>query len=185
MILYINSCVRKESRTDFLARRLLSRLGEYEEIKLQSESLKPLSEEKLSRRTELIAKHDYSDEMFSFAKQFAAADKIVISAPFWDLSFPSSLKIYFENIYVTGLVSKYGENGMPVGLCKAKKLYYVTTAGGPYVPSFSFDYVRDMAKICFGIESVELISAENLDIYGADTDEIIRKAAEKIENMLL
>lgn len=185
MFLYINSCVRRESRTDFLARRLLARLGEFEEIRLENEKLKPLSEEKLSHRTELIARGDYSDEMFSLARQFASADIIVISAPFWDLSFPSALKVYFENIYVTGLVSRYSENGVPVGLCKAQKLYYVTTAGGQYIPTFSFDYVRDMAKICFGIPSVELISAENLDIYGADVDDIISKTAEKIDNMPL
>ena len=50
-------------------------------------------------------------------------DIIVIGAPFWDLSFPAILKIFIENIYVTGLVTKFGENGKPVGLCKAKKLY--------------------------------------------------------------
>lgn len=185
MVLYINSCVRKASRTDFLARKLLARLGEYEEIKLSDENLKPLSEEKLQRRTELISKGNYSDEMFRYAKQFASADTIVISAPFWDLSFPSALKVYFENIYVIGVVSEYNESGFPVGLCKAKKLYYVTTAGGPYIPAFGFDYVRDMSKICFGIDSVELISAENLDIIGADADEIIGKAAAEIEKIQL
>lgn len=49
-----------------------------------------------------------------------------------DLSFPARLKIYLENIYVTGIVSKYDENGRPRGLCRAERLYYVTTAGGPF-----------------------------------------------------
>ena len=41
------------------------------------------------------------------------ADTIVIAAPFWDFSFPAALKIYIENIYVTGIVSRYGSDGRP------------------------------------------------------------------------
>ena len=56
--------------------------------------------------------------MFCYARQFAAADRIVIAAPLWDLSFPAQLKVYLENIYVTGIVTKYSEAGEPVGLCR-------------------------------------------------------------------
>ena len=49
--------------------------------------------------------------MFRYARQFAAADKIVIAAPLWDLSFPAQLKVYLENIYVTGIVTKYSDAG--------------------------------------------------------------------------
>ena len=38
-------------------------------------------------------------------RTIANADKIVIAAPFWDMSFPSLLKVYIENIYTIGIVS--------------------------------------------------------------------------------
>lgn len=179
-ILYVNACVRTGSRTDRLARALLQRVGEYMEINVAKTPYPPLSEERLARRSELIEKGDYSDPMFAAAKQFAAADIIVIAAPYWDLSFPSALKNYIENIYVTGIVSRYDDNGRPVGLCSAEKLYYVTTAGGPYDPTYSFGYIRDMAENFFGIKESELIFAEMLDIVGNDPEMILEEAIKSI-----
>ena len=180
MILYINACMRMESRTDRIAKALLQKLGgDYVEIKLSGAFL-PLTEETLARRTALIEAGDYSDPMFDAAKQFAAADEIVVAAPFWDYSFPADLKVYFENIYVTGLVSRYGPDGMPVGLCSAKMLYYVTTAGGPYVPTFSYDWVKARAQLAFGIPETELIAAEMLDVDGFDAEQIVADAIAKL-----
>lgn len=161
MILYINSCVRSSSRTVRLARAFLKRLGEeYIELFLPELDLQPLSEQALIKRTALIERGDYSDLMFRYAKQFAAAERIVIAAPFWDGSFPAVLKLYLENIYVTGIVSRYGSDGIPIGMCKANELIYVTTAGGPYTRDYSFNYIKALATNCFGIEAVRLIMAE-------------------------
>ncbi len=179
-VLYVNACVREESRTDRLAKALLCKLGEYSEVFLENANIKPLNKERLNRRTALIEKGDYSDEMFLLAKQFADAEIIVISAPYWDNSFPSLLKIYIENIYVVGIVSEYGEGGISHGLCKAEKLYYVTTAGGPYEPDYSFGYIKSLAVNSFGIKDVELVFAENLDIEGNDAEEILKCSCERI-----
>ena len=173
MTLFINCCPRDSSRTERLARKLLEKLGEYDEVNPEKEGLVPMSKERLNYRTELLQKGDLSDDIFKYAKQFAAADTIVIAAPFWDLSFPSVLKIYIENIYVTGIVSKYNSDGTPKGLCKAKKLYYVTTAGGPYDGRFSFDYLKELAESFFGIGETVLIKAEMLDIIGNDAEKIL------------
>lgn len=173
--------MRTDSRTDRLARFLLSKLGEYKEIRLTEENILPLSEERLNKRSAYIEKGDYSDDMFRYAKDFSSADIIVIAAPYWDLSFPSVLKVYFENIYVTGLVSRYGEDGRPQGLCKAQKLYYVTTAGGPYNPDFSYGYIRDLAQNYLGIGETELISAEMLDIAGNNPEKIMTEAMNCID----
>ncbi len=182
MVLYVNACVRKESRTERLAKALLKRLGsEYEEVKLAGEKLQPLSEEMLDRRTELIERREYSDPMFRLARQFQKADEIVIAAPYWDLSFPAILKLYLENVYVTGLVSAYTESGEPHGLCRAGKLWYVTTAGGPYVPDFSYAYIRTMARDYFGIPETELIAAEMLDVQGYDAAGIVENKIREIE----
>ena len=181
MILYVNACVRRESRTDRIARALLAKLGgEVEEVRLAEEKPEPLSEERLGRRTRLIEKGDYSDPMFRLAKQFRAAEAIVIAAPYWDLSFPAVLKAYLENIYVTGLVSEYGPDGMPRGLCRGRKLYYVTTAGGPFFPEYSYDYVRALAVNCFGIPETELIKAEMLDVEGFDAEELVRQTIRQL-----
>ena len=182
MILYINACVRGESRTARIAETLLHKLGgEYEEVRLSEQVPEPLSEARLQRRTALIQRGDYSDPMFDLARQFQRAEIVVVAAPYWDLSFPAVLKLYFENIYVTGLVSEYGPDGMPRGLCRGRKLYYVTTAGGPYVPDFSYNYVRTLAVTCFGIPETELIAAEMLDVDGMDAEKLVEKAIEDLQ----
>ena len=181
MTLYINCCVRKDSRTDRLAKAVLQKLGGgYTELKLYEENLRPLDLETLNKRTALVEQGDRSDKMFDCAKQFAAADTIVIGAPYWDLSFPAPLKIYIENIYVTGIVSEYDENGMPRGLCKADRLYYVTTAGGPYDPAYSYGYIESLCKSFFGIPNTHLIKAEMLDIIGNDPEKILNGEIDKV-----
>lgn len=175
MTLYINCCPRSNSRTMWLAEKLLNKLGRYEEVNLEKENLSPLNRERLEYRTELIAKNDFSDPIFKYAKQFAAADTIVIAAPYWDLSFPSKLKIYIENIYVTGIVSRYSEEGKPQGMCKAKTLYYVTTAGGPYDGRYSFEYIKDLAENFLGIDKAVLIKAEMLDVRKNDAEKILEE----------
>lgn len=185
MTLYINSCVRADSRTDRLAKALLAELGEaYTEMKLETEPLEPLNERTLALRTEKLEKGELTHPMFRYARQFAAADTIVISAPFWDFGFPAKLKTYLEQVYVTGIVSRYGEDGMPVGLCRAKKLWYVATAGGPFYPQYSYHYLRDLAKMAFGIPEAELLCAEGLDIVGNDPEAILRSAIDGIPAIL-
>jgi len=185
MILYINACVRSESRTDKIARALLEKLGEYEEVSLPKVGLTPLDEETLQRRTEYISAHDYGDDMFDLAKQFAGADIIVISAPHWDLSFPALLKLYIENIYVTGLVSRYDESGEPLGLCKAEKLYYVTTAGGQLTEEYGYGYIRDLMIKYMGVKDTVLIKAEMLDVEGFDSERIVCDTIRNIADMEL
>ena len=108
MILYVNCCVRSDSRTDRIARALLDKMGEYTELFLPAEDIRPLDEKLLAKRDELISAGSFDDPMLRFAVQFAEADKIVIAAPFWDGSFPSLLKVYIENIYAVGIVTRYG-----------------------------------------------------------------------------
>ena len=119
--------------------------------------------------------------MFNLARQFSEADKIVIAAPFWDLSFPASLKQYFEQINVTGITFYYTDEGIPKGLCSATDLYYVTTAGGNYFPEeYGFGYVKSLAQGFYGIQNVRLIRALGLDIAGADTERIVQDTINSI-----
>ena len=94
-ILFVNACVRENSRTLDIAKIVLEKLNNaYTEVNLQKTDLKPLNRESLDIREKLILQDDFSDTMFSLAKDFAAADEIVIAAPYWDLAFPALLKIY-------------------------------------------------------------------------------------------
>ena len=178
MILLINACVRKASRTKLLADRFLSeKVQSVTEINLADIKYPKVDEEFLIKRDSLITEGDFDDPMFALAKQFAGADEIVIAAPFWDLSFPSSLKQYFEQINVVGVTFRYTPEGIPQGLCKAKKLTYITTAGGDFFPEeFGFGYSKALAENFYGIPDVRLIKATGLDIDGADTEKILDSA---------
>ena len=177
MILFVDACVRKDSRTKRLAEALLEKLGEnVARVSLEDISFCVTDETYLKKRDDLIAKGAFEDDMFALARQFAGADAIVIAAPYWDLSFPAMLKQYIEAINVLGITFEYTPEGFPKGLCKANKLYYVMTAGGNYVPEeFGFGYIKALAQNFYGIEDVELIKATGLDIIEADSETIINE----------
>ena len=184
-ILYIDATVRSNSRTAILAEYLLKNLsGEISRVKLCDMSFPVVDETFLAMRDKACNTRDFSSDIFAPAKQFAEADVIVIAAPFWDLSFPSTLKQYFEQINVVGLTFAYSEDGRPIGLCKAKKLFYVTTAGGKILgDEYGYGYVKALAQNFYGINDVQLIKAEGLDINGADTEKIIRRAENDIDRL--
>ena len=178
MILFINACVRRESRTKKLAKGFLSTLNEsYTEVRHEDIDFPVVDEAFLSRRDRLIHEGRFDDPTFALARQFAEADEIVIAAPFWDLSFPASLKQYFEQINVIGVTFRYTQEGIPEGLCKAKRLTFITTAGGNYFPEeYGFGYVKALAHNFYAIQDVRLLKAVGLDIVGAKPEEILRKA---------
>ena len=182
MVLFVNACVRKQSRTKRLAEILLTRLsGEVEEVRLSELSFPLVDEAFLQERDRLIAAGDFDDPLFDLARQFARADQIVIAAPYWDLSFPAAFKQYIEQINALGVTFKYTPDGYPQGLCRASKLYYVTTAGGMFVPEeYGFGYVKALAQEFYGIRDVELIQAVGLDIDGADAEGIMQQVIRSI-----
>ena len=183
-ILIINACPREGSRTLELARYLLDKTdGSVEELTIFEENLLPLNGKTLALRDKMTANQNFDHPIFKYARQFAKADTIVLAAPFWDLSFPSALKIWLEYVMAKEITFRYTEEGFPCGLCKAKKLFYISTAGGPVLPAhMGFSYVDGLAKSYFGIPETVLFSAENLDVVGADTAAILSKAKEEIDN---
>lgn len=184
-ILFINACVRTESRTRQLTEKLLLKLNRpYEEVRLHEIAFPVADEDFLNMRDRLIAERDFENPLFDLARQFSESEIIVIAAPYWDLSFPAALKQYFEQINVVGITFKYTEDGIPVGLCKARRLYYVTTAGGSYVPEeFGFGYIKALSQGFYGIQEVRKIEAARLDLVGADVSAIIRAAESTIDSI--
>jgi len=180
-ILFVNGCVRPDSRTLELARAVLDQLkGTVQEVCLCEDGPLPLDWEGLCLRDELLASEKYDHPMLQWAKEFAQADEVVVAAPYWDLMFPAMVRSYFEAITVSGLTFAYGEDGVPRGLCRAKRLIYVTTAGGPIIRNFGFDYVDALACTFYGIPDTECIQAEGLDIWGANVAAIMEEAKRKI-----
>lgn len=178
--LFVNTCVRKDSRTLSLAKYILDKLNaEYTEVNLEKIDLHPLDGKSLEKRESFVMQGDFSDNMFNLAKEFSAADIIIIAAPYWDLAFPSLLKIYLEHVMVCGITFEY-KKGTPYSLCNAKRLIYVTTAGGKIYRNYGFEYVKALAETFFNIPEVLCFKAEELDVRGADVKKIITKAKGEI-----
>ena len=151
------------------------------EIRVWELDLPKVDEDFINWRNDCCAKRDFSDSIFDPAKGLAAADTVVIAAPYYDLSFPSMLKQYIEQLCVVGLTFFYNEQNMPQTLCKAKKLYYVTTAGGPITNDvYGYGYVKEVAQTFFGIQEFHQVKAEMLDIIGYDAEAIIAETIRKL-----
>ena len=175
-ILFINACVRENSRTLVLAQKILSDMsGEVIEVNLNQENIVPLNRELLEKREKIIISGNKNDPMLCYARQFAQADEIVIAAPFWDLSFPAILKMYMEQITVEGITFDY-VGGKPEGFCKAERLIYVTTSGGEIFADFGYEYIKALAKNFYGIKETEAHRAMNLDVNRISAEELLTKA---------
>ena len=183
MILYIDACVRGDSRTKRLAEHLLGVLGApYTHLRLMDCAFPAVDAAFLEKRDGLLREGRFDDPLFALARQFAEAGEIVIAAPYWDLSFPAALKACLEQINVVGITFRYTPEGVPEGLCRAKRLSYVTTAGGDFVPEqFGFGYVEALARNFYGIPDVQFIKAAGLDLVGAPVEEILSAAEREIE----
>jgi FMN-dependent NADH-azoreductase len=188
-VLYIDSCVRENSRTAKLAQYFLGKLdsnAHISQVNISSLDLPPVDAQFLKMRDNAVASGDFSHDIFSIAKQFAKAELIVIAAPFWDLSFPAALKQYFEHINVLGLTFSYSEQGIPISLCKAQKLVYITTAGGQiFNQEYGYGYIKALAQTFYGVKETTLFKAQELDILGADTDAILKRTMREIDSYFL
>ncbi len=187
MVLLIDACVRSQSRTKRLADELMKRLeGPSRHLRLWELDMPLVDETFIKNRDALVQKGDLDSPVLALAREFAAADKIVIAAPFYDLSFPALLKQYLEQVCVIGITFDYGADGSAKGLCKASALYYVTTAGGTFFPEeYGFGYVKALARNFYGIPEAKLIKAVGFDIIGANEDRILGEAIEAIRTMEL
>lgn len=184
-ILYVNACVRDESRTNELAKYVISKFkGNVQEVNLNLEKILPLYKDRLELRDLLIKNKEFNHKFFDYANQFANADVVIVAAPYWDFSFPSILKTYIENINVAGITFSYSQAGQLVNLCKAKKLIYISTSGGPIIfEDFGFGYIKAVAENFYGIKDINYIKAEGLDMIGADIQKILKKAKQEIDKI--
>ena len=185
-LLFIDACVNRGiSRTEQLAQTLLKEMnqnGEYEieTLNLEDEDLKLFTGKESALRESLTRAGNFEGPLFTYAKQFAAADRIVVAAPYWDFSFPARMKCYLEQICVTGLTFTFSSKGIPGGLCHADSLHYVTTSGGSSGElNLGYEYLEKLCKVYYGINETVCYTAEGLDIEGNSVEEIMKEAEEK------
>lgn len=115
--------------------------------------------------------------VLKYAYQFAEADRYIFAAPMWNLGFPAILKAYIDYISVTGITFKYTAQG-PIGLLENKKAVHIVSRGGAYSGTdieMGDCYLKTILSF-FGVEDVETIAAERMDVMGVDTDAELQKA---------
>ena len=121
--------------------------------------------------------------MLQPALEAAQADLILVGAPYWDLTFPAALKVYLEWASAIGITFGYTKEGQQVGLCKARHLVFITTAGGPIGNlNLGYDYLKAWAGMV-GIDQTHCLTAENLDIRGADVEGILAQARQQTRRL--
>lgn len=188
-LLFLDCCVRGgESRTLRLCNHFIEEMEKKDPTlqvrvrKLYEEEIPAMDQKMLEHRDRLIADHELGDMLFDDAREFAAVDYILIGAPYWDYSFPACLKNYIERISVNGLLFTYVENGS-VGLCKAEKLMYISTAGG-FLPESGHLGELYMKQLCdfYGIEQMDSFCAQGLDIWGADVKTMMGEAEKEVRS---
>lgn len=178
--------MRSDSRTERLASDYIDALKksddfEITEVKIRDLDIHPFDEDMLKTRDADIERGALDSEKYKLARDFASADEIIVSAPFWDAAFPSKFKVYIEHICVNTLTFEYSREGCPLKRCRANSLTYITTAGCflPERPAVKL-YLEELCAM-FCIENVKFFAADRLDIFPDWVDEILD---EKLSEML-
>ncbi len=178
-LFHIDSCLRSGSKTKRIADALIDRLSERYEVetmRLSDYDFPVVKDDILKERSNGYVPEEY----VQIARKIAAADRLVISAPFWDMSFPSALKVFLENMSLFNVTFASNEKEC-YGLCKAEKVLYITTRGMNIKTGDEMEqatpYVKAISKL-WGLGELHVIAAENMDY---STPEQIE---EKIQNAI-
>lgn len=163
-IIFIDACMRAGSRTKRIAERIIEELsGRYciETIRLGEADYPVVDNRILEERNNGTVPKAHAE----LAGRIAAADRIVIAAPFWDMSFPSALKVFFENMSLFGITFDSNDKEC-YGLCKAEKVMYITTRGMDISTGDPLEqatpYIRALSHL-WGWGELTVISAQNMD----------------------
>lgn len=134
-------------------------------------------EEKRSEKQQAMVA--YSDRLIEEVQQ---ADVLVLGAPMYNFTVPSTLKAWFDHIARAGVTFSYTSSG-PQGLLKNKTAYVIATRGGIHKDAAS-DNVVPLVKTFLGfigIEDVHFIYAEGLTM--SQRDQGLAEARQAIEKV--
>jgi len=89
-----------------------------------------------------------SDEVIAEVQD---AEVLVVDAPLYNFSIPSTLKAWIDHLARRGVTFRYTANG-PEGLLKDKKVYVAMASGGVYSegPAAGYDFVAPYLRTIFG-----------------------------------
>jgi FMN-dependent NADH-azoreductase len=121
------------------------------------------------------------DELF-------AADVIVIGAPMYNFSVPSSLKAWIDHVARAGRTFQYGANG-PEGLLKGKKVYVFTASGGVYSEGVAaaYDHLTTFLRTVLGflgLTDVQFIRAEGVAMGEQAVADTVAKGRKSIDELI-
>lgn len=169
-LLYIDSCIRNElSRTKRIAAPIVEKLKEryeVETITINELELDPVQYDENRRR----AGGTVSEEALCWANKIKNADRIVIAAPFWDMSIPAALKTFFELCSLFG-VTFGSDDKTCFGLCKAENVMFITTRGMKIETGEPLEQATPYLKALFwlwGIKGFETVARSNFDYLPAE-----------------
>lgn len=169
-LLYIDSCIRNElSRTKRIATPIVEKLKEryeVETITINELELDPVQYDENRRR----AGGTVSEEALCWANKIKNADRIVIAAPFWDMSIPAALKTFFELCSLFG-VTFDSDDKTCFGLCKAENVMFITTRGMKIETGEPLEQATPYLKALFwlwGIKGFETVARSNFDYLPAE-----------------
>mgnify|MGYP001241976447 FL=1 len=180
-LIVIDSCMRAESRTKQIldaAVAELSKRYEVEIIDVNSVGLPPLDKITYVDQRE---NGNIPPLAVELARKVATCDRLVVAAPFWDMSFPAILKSFFENISLYDIT--FMDDGTACrGLCKCEKVLFITTrgmdikTGDPLEQGSSY-----LAALSFlwGLGEVITVAATNMDYLSPDDLALRIEAAKK------
>lgn len=185
MLLFINACFREESRTERLAHAWLDKRAypnDVVEVQLFELDISPLDAggpNAIEDYNRAVAASSFDHPMFDIPKQFACADEILIAAPLWNYGLPAKLHTYLELVCSQGVTFDLNGSGVYESLCRARRLTFVTTAGG-LAPQpeddHAFGYIRTLARRFWGIPQVDLVAGWGLDVVGTNVDAVLADA---------
>ena len=116
--------------------------------------------------------------------EFLAADVVVIGAPMYNFSIPSTLKAWIDRVMVAGTTFRYSANG-PEGLAGGKRVVIVSSRGGVYSegPMQPLDFQEEYLRKVFGflgITDIEVVRAEGVNLSPESRQRAIARALEGI-----
>lgn len=178
-LLFVNACIRGEdSRTWRIAAPLIEKLRETYEV--QTIDVNALQWQAV-RAEEFQARGqgNFQEHVLEYARMMEQTDRLVIAAPFWDMSFPSALKVFFEQISLDGYTFDNGSSTC-TGRCRCEKVLYITTRGMNIptgdIREQAVPYLRALSTL-WGLGEVQCVACENMDYISDDErEEKIQKA---------
>ena len=100
----------------------------------------------------------------SALQQFLDSDVIVIGAPMYNFSVPSTLKAWIDRVAVSGRTFRYTQKG-PEGLAGGKQVVVASARGGFYGEASPADFQEAYLRQVFnflGIDDVSFVRAEGV-----------------------